>query len=65
LNSGTYFYLYNVFGERNSIGFPSSEGVEEWGAAGLGVSAIPVPASVWLFGTALLGFIGISRRTKV
>lgn len=28
-------------------------------------SAVPVPAAAWLFGTALLGFIGISRRTKV
>lgn len=26
---------------------------------------VPVPAAVWLFGTALIGFIGISRRTKV
>jgi len=30
-----------------------------------GVSAVPVPAAVWLFGTALIGFIGMSRRTKV
>lgn len=30
-----------------------------------GVSVIPVPATFWLFGTALLGFIGISRRTRV
>ena len=30
-----------------------------------GVSAIPVPAAAWLFGTALIGFIGFSRRTKV
>ncbi len=29
------------------------------------VSPVPVPAAVWLFGTALIGFIGISRRTKV
>jgi hypothetical protein len=29
------------------------------------MSAVPVPASVWLFGTALIGFIGFSRRTKV
>ena len=28
-------------------------------------SPIPVPAAFWLFGTALLGFIGVSRRTKV
>ena len=33
----------------------------EYGA----MSAVPVPASVWLFGTALIGFIGFSRRTKV
>jgi hypothetical protein len=33
----------------------------EYGA----LSAVPVPAAVWLFGTALIGFIGFSRRTKV
>jgi hypothetical protein len=31
----------------------------------LSVSAVPVPAAFWLFGTALVGFIGISRRRKV
>lgn len=29
------------------------------------VSAVPVPAAFWLFGSALVGFIGISRRTRV
>ncbi|MCP4767667.1 MAG: VPLPA-CTERM sorting domain-containing protein [Gammaproteobacteria bacterium] len=29
------------------------------------VSPVPVPAAVWLFGTALLGFVGMSRRRKV
>jgi hypothetical protein len=28
-------------------------------------SAVPVPAAVWLFGTALIGFVGMSRRRKV
>jgi len=28
-------------------------------------SPIPVPAAVWLFGSALIGFIGMSRRRKV
>jgi len=28
-------------------------------------SVVPVPAAIWLFGTALLGFIGISRRKPV
>jgi len=26
---------------------------------------VPVPAAVWLFGTALIGFVGMSRRTSV
>jgi len=29
------------------------------------VGVIPVPAAFWLFGTALIGFIGFSRRTSV
>jgi hypothetical protein len=28
-------------------------------------SAVPVPAAFWLFGAALLGFIGFSRKTTV
>jgi hypothetical protein len=28
------------------------------------VSAVPVPAAVWLFGSGLLGLVGISRRKK-
>jgi len=29
------------------------------------VSPVPLPATVWLFGTALIGFVGMSRRRKV
>ena len=29
------------------------------------IPAVPVPAAFWLFGTALIGFIGVSRRRKV
>jgi len=29
------------------------------------IPPVPVPAAFWLFGTALIGFIGISRRRKV
>jgi len=29
------------------------------------VSAVPVPAAIWLFGTALIGLVGFSRKTKV
>ena len=27
-------------------------------------SAVPVPAAVWLFGSGLLGLIGVARRNK-
>jgi hypothetical protein len=30
----------------------------------VGVSAIPVPAAAWLFGSGLLGLIGVARRKK-
>jgi hypothetical protein len=30
-----------------------------------GVSPIPVPGAIWLFGTALLGFVSMSNRRKV
>jgi hypothetical protein len=29
------------------------------------ISEVPVPASIWLFGTALIGFVGISRKRTV
>ena len=32
--------------------------------SGLAIAPVPVPAAVWLFGTALVGLIGFSRRRK-
>ena len=32
---------------------------------GTTVSAVPLPASIWLFGAGLLGFVGLGRRTSV
>ena len=29
-----------------------------------GVSAVPIPAAVWLFGSGLLGLVGVARRKK-
>ena len=35
-----------------------------FGAGGVPPSEIPVPAAVWLFGSGLLGLVGIARRRK-
>lgn len=35
------------------------------GTLGYSVSQVPVPAAIWLFGSGLLGLVGISRRKKV
>ncbi|MCP4301204.1 MAG: VPLPA-CTERM sorting domain-containing protein [Gammaproteobacteria bacterium] len=37
----------------------------EYLTAELTVSPVPVPAAIWLFGTALIGFVGMSRRIKI
>jgi hypothetical protein len=29
------------------------------------VSPLPIPAAFWLFGAALIGFVGIARRTQI
>lgn len=33
-------------------------------SVGLNVSAVPVPAAVWLFGSGFLGLVGIARRKR-
>jgi len=42
----------------------ASDGTESWwfGVASLSATTVPVPASVWLFGSGLLGLIGIAKR---
>ena len=34
-------------------------------SANFSLSAVPVPPSVWLFGSGLMGLVGIARRKKV
>lgn len=36
-----------------------------WSQISTDISAVPLPGAIWMFGTALLGFLGFSSRRKV
>lgn len=62
-------FEYSVAGEYGAYNSTISgifNGVET-GSPGYieGLSAVPIPAAVWLFGSGLIGLIGIARRKKV
>jgi hypothetical protein len=53
----------------NVLGAPNNTQLLDWnlsadGSLTYGVSAVPVPAAVWLFGSGLLGLVGVARRRK-
>jgi hypothetical protein len=60
----------SLVGQLLQIGFTNT--ATDWGPSGVvydnlsvgEVSAVPVPAAAWLFGSALMGLIGVSRRRK-
>ena len=45
-------------------GFPQAYDFDTLEAVNFSTSAVPVPAAVWLFGTALLGLIGFGKRKR-
>jgi hypothetical protein len=47
-----------------TISNTTAQSVAHTGAIDIGVAAVPVPAAVWLFGSGLLGLIGVARRKK-
>jgi hypothetical protein len=65
--------IYYGFGGNKAIMFDLATGQSTLGAGNLGfnpfsgfavVTTVPIPAAAWLFGSALLGLIGISRRKR-
>lgn len=38
---------------------------KKFGGVGLSINPIPVPAAVWLFGSGLIGLVGVARRRKL
>ena len=70
-------YLAGILEYRDTLGGDESEFQNMWEASlttnsgdpiaklNLEISPVPVPAAAWLFGTALIGFVGMSRKTSV
>jgi len=65
---GTSFDSNNAFQVFNNgdqgVTDKSNQFVHVWAVHSGDVGAVPVPAAVWLFGSGLLGLIGIARRKK-
>ena len=51
-------------GETNSWAWIEKKFVDQDFGVVIDVSEIPVPAAIWLFGSGLLGLIGLARRRK-
>ena len=52
------------FGNGNQVSLPKPNNLNAWAVQSGKVGAVPVPGAVWLFGSGLLGLIGIARRKK-
>jgi len=52
---------FNIYGDIQSLG---QSGLNVGAAIAFGVSNVPIPSAVWLFGSGLLGLLGVTRRKK-
>ena len=51
-----------IFNHGDQSTDPKSTELFAWAVHSGNVSAVPVPAAVWLFGSGLLGLVGVARR---
>lgn len=59
---GDAWYFSMNSGKQNY--FSKSINYNAWAVQSGDISAVPVPAAVWLFGSGLLGLIGVARRKR-
>jgi hypothetical protein len=60
LESGIFDHAIFFINERDALDKPLFEGLGLLDT----VTSVPIPATVWLFGSGLLGFVGIAKRGK-
>ncbi|MGB5398540.1 MAG: hypothetical protein WBN96_15445 [Gammaproteobacteria bacterium] len=63
--SGSVYANSDFFNSARISSIQTPGGVTWTSASGVFLSAVPVPAAIWLFGSGLLGLIGVARRNKV
>jgi hypothetical protein len=51
----------SFFSDNSKLAFTGTGTI---GIDNFGVSAVPIPATVWLFGSGLIGLIGLGRKKK-
>lgn len=60
-NDQAWTFIYQGGGQTT---LDEISGLHGWAVCAGDVSAVPVPAAVWLFGSGLLGLVGMARRKK-
>jgi len=58
------WFFENTSGGEVTVSLAGDD-YSHWTEYGPELTVVPVPAAIWLFGTALIGFVGMSRKTKL
>ena len=64
LQAGNSYYFRAEAGDFNTLDLDGVDDLENKSLRFFDVTIVPVPAAVWLFGSGLIGLIGIARRKK-
>ena len=60
-----YLLSKGCFYCKNSVPWNTFSGSTTYGHYLVRPSPVPIPAAVWLFGTALIGMVGFGKRRRV